>query len=144
MILEILEKCHNVDLTKEKSITAALGEGFINAVLEYDIDTCNFLLNCKPDIINYQRENSRTALQEAVAGPDHLTDLIPFLVQKGADVNIRDKEGETAANSKVIPTFTALLKAGADVNAEIHGETILSVILGCEIFSLIKHTILVR
>ena len=62
MILEILEKCHNVDLTKEKSITAALGEGFINAVLEYDIDTCNFLLNCKPDIINYQRENSRTAL----------------------------------------------------------------------------------
>ena len=100
MILEILEKCHNVDLTKEKSITAALGEGFINAVLEYDIDTCNFLLNCKPDIINYQRENSRTALQEAVAGPDHLTDLIPFLVQKGADVNIRDKVGETAANKK--------------------------------------------
>ena len=64
------------------------------------------------------------------------TDLLKFLIQRGADVNAKDKDGNTPLNAFADLDFDkaeALLNAGANVNdMDADGRTPLDVILDCE------------
>lgn len=76
-----------------------------------------------PDTINQQDDHGWTALMLAVLNKDTVDiKILELLLQKGADVNIRDMHGSTAlmhaTTLAYLPAVELLLKYGADVNTQ--------------------------
>ena len=129
----------------QSSLDIALSE----SVMKNDRATINFLLKSGADInfrdnLNGDFLNGETIIMKVIRCT-YLADLIPFLVGKGADLNVEDGSGRTAlmlAADRSTLMLSALLKAGANVNAaaDIDGSTVLTKVLSKIYFdsSLIK------
>lgn len=104
------------------------GYEFLEAVKERDGDAVTEMLN-KPgtQVVNTRDiTNGRTGLHIAVERRDPL--WVRFLIQRGADPNIRDKNGvypiQIAANLGDVDSVEALIKGGAQIDvADQQGET---------------------
>lgn len=109
----------------------------VNDVLNKEI--AEYALANGADINKKYYDFGRHPLHEAVSFSKH--NLLDFLLAHGADVNMRDKHGETPIFSlastyveyteKQIKTLDVLLKHGADINAvDAFGRTVLFTIEG--------------
>ena len=103
------------------------GYNFLKAVKDRDVAKANDLSNAGPTLVNTRDLSSgETALHFVTRDRDG--PWMRYLIEKGADVNQRDKEGVTpliiAAEQRYTDGVRLLLAAGADVNlANRNGET---------------------
>lgn len=107
------------------------GYKFLKAVEEKDGDTVTQMLNEPGTTVINTRDitNGDTGLHVVLRKPDGLTTTwIKFLLQRGADPNIRNKQGATplqiATTLNLVEAVDELVKRGAQVNvSDDTGET---------------------
>ena len=88
-----------------------------NAVIEKDTAKIERLFQSGVDI-NTQHSNSGTTVLMIASSYYYYDDMVEFLLNKGADVNLKDSEGKTAllwASSNSFPNAKILVAKGADV-----------------------------
>jgi len=76
-----------------------------------DLDYLKFMLQQKVDINTLTIEKQQTPLM--IAAMYNQQDTVEYLLDQGADINLRDTNGKTAldfAQDKELPGITALLK----------------------------------
>jgi ankyrin repeat protein len=67
--------------------------------------------------VNARAKNGQTALIYAASAPDDRTEVVQLLIEKGADVNAKDKMGMTALayalKKRDLELFKILMESGA-------------------------------
>ena len=101
-------------------------EPFVEAVRDSDGGKAMALLGKQPQLVNRHNERGETPLVVAIANRNDL--WAHYLLSKGADANLAQRDGETpliaAARLGMTEMAQLLLKAGAKVNdANRRGET---------------------
>jgi len=94
-----------------------IGSMIVSEAGQGHVDKLKELLKAHPDKVDIVRSD-KTALQ--IASHQGFTEVVEFLVQLGANVNLQDAEGDTALHYAAFgnqpTTAAALLKGGADGN----------------------------
>ena len=99
------------------------------AVNNDEMDNLKCLIRYAPkSVVNKQNGHDDTALQRAVDGKK--VEMVKMLIDAGADVNIKNKDNETALYSllhydetkKRVEIAKELIKAGTDLNLKPHGN----------------------
>ncbi len=89
-----------------------------DAVIEKDTIKINQLLQSGVDI-NTQHQTSGTTVLMIASSYYYYDGIVKYLISKGANVNLKDKEGKTAllwASSNSLENATLLISNGAKVN----------------------------
>jgi ankyrin repeat protein len=96
-----------------------LAEDIFEAVKKKDLDQVKVILEKNPELLNARGEYERTPLILAVISLDK--DIFKFLVEKGADVNLPDKQGLCALHFVALrgerELADLLISKGADINS---------------------------
>ncbi|GMU93072.1 MAG: hypothetical protein AMXMBFR4_21300 [Candidatus Hydrogenedentota bacterium] len=102
------------------------GQSIHDAALKGDIQTVRRMLEADPSLIHARTPLEKTPLHQAITSGND--ELIQFLIERGADVNARDKTGLTplhvAAWWMATRRARQLLDLGADIHAvDVFGDT---------------------
>lgn len=88
---------------------------FSDAVVFGDFDIVKAMIEENPEIVNAQDKYGFTALHNAM--PEEEFEIIEYLIEKGADVEIQNEDGVTPLHlAAFTKTALILLEHGADIN----------------------------
>ena len=111
--------CFGTTSAQQRSID----EDFLDAVQKKDLPKINLLLSKGANVNARSSINGYFALQYAINWPD--INLVKFLLEKGANVDIADDGGTTAlieAADEHGPEYTAIVKLLIDRGANVHAH----------------------
>jgi len=108
------------------ALASGCGQSIHDAALRGDVRAVRRMLDADPELIRARTPLEKTPLHQAITSSNE--ELIDFLLERGADVNAKDKTGLTplhvAAWWMATKIARQLLRHGADIHAvDVFGDT---------------------
>lgn len=112
---------------KVKIIKRYVNDIYFNAIKTHDHKKLNYVIACFPRIIKFKNSLGLTGLMQAVASRNY--EAITYLLGKGIDANVMDRDGWTAKAWAVLLNDLESMKrlTGLSILSDSSGLVILSI-----------------
>lgn len=121
---------------RDALIAAGAEVGVLEAAVIGDLERLTQLLDADPDLANHRRLDGMTPLQLAIAfGRD---ELVPLLIERGAEVDARNVAGEPPMNVITGPAQVAVVRMLIDAGAAAPPEAVIGLGMMDELRALLQ------